>query len=111
MSILHFCMIDQAYLNMPFLIAKTSFNFYSSNNNANVPLTIGNHNSASSHSYQNIANSSSNLSVGSTTSGNNMSSMIGNAVSVIPGTTLINNIFGRVFTSNDNSGVCFYFYF
>lgn len=105
MSILHFCMIDQAYLNMPFIFAKSSFNFYL---NGGTILTNYVNNLTNSHSYQNMTNSTGNLSLGSTNStGNNMSSMVGNAISVIPGTTLINNLFGRVFTSGDNSGVRF----
>lgn len=109
MSILHFCMIDQAYLNMPFMFAKPSFNFYSYSNSGINIATLNNANLTNSHSFQNITNSTGNLSIGSATSaGNNMSSMVGNAISVIPGTTLINNLFGRVFTSGDNSGVSFF---
>jgi hypothetical protein len=33
----------------------------------------------------------------------NMTSMVGSAISVIPGTGLINNLFGRVFTSGDST--------
>jgi len=36
-------------------------------------------------------------------SSSNMTSMVGSAISVIPGTGLINNLFGRVFTSTDSS--------
>jgi hypothetical protein len=32
-----------------------------------------------------------------------MTSMVGSAISVIPGTGLINNLFGRVFTSGDST--------
>uniref|UniRef100_A0A914HFY8 Dopey N-terminal domain-containing protein n=1 Tax=Globodera rostochiensis TaxID=31243 RepID=A0A914HFY8_GLORO len=35
-------------------------------------------------------------------SSSNMTSMVGSAISVIPGTGLINNLFGRVFTSGEN---------
>jgi hypothetical protein len=35
-------------------------------------------------------------------SSSNMTSMVGSAISVIPGTGLINNLFGRVFTSADS---------
>lgn len=107
MSILHFCMIDPSYMSMPLLLGKTSYPYSSCVQNLSnssigaVPLhNLNNQNYVSSNTNLSVASSST-----SNSNANNMSSMVGNAISVIPGTTLINNLFGRVFTSGDHSGV------
>lgn len=123
MSILHFCMIDSACVSMPFLIYKSGGTLNRSGHNSNS--SGGGHSSYSHGSANHL--SLLNYSVGggvmvasapsamaSSTGGgggggSSMSGLMGNAFSVIPGTNAITNLFGKVFTSGDSSGVIFYF--
>lgn len=104
MSILHFCMIDSAAVSMPFLIAKTSNSHHVYTTHHHSALSVIPQNlSFNYNSSNNILGSSSILSGGGGSS-NMVGSMVGSAISVLPGTTAISNLFGKVFTSGDNSG-------
>lgn len=104
MSILHFCMIDSAAVSMPFLIAKTSNSHHIYTTHHHSALSIFSQNSLFNSNNANTAiNNNSTLSNGSSSS-NMVGSMVGSAISVLPGTTAISNLFGKVFMSGDSSG-------
>ncbi|KAL3101676.1 hypothetical protein niasHT_024809 [Heterodera trifolii] len=118
MSIMHFCLLDVRNASMlsPFL-ASTKHSVLSA---LAYPFATPNFNRQSSTSstapmagsMTPLRSSSSALAAsamgagggggGGTFSSSNMTSMVGTAISVIPGTGLINNLFGRVFTSGEN---------
>nr|CAD2168686.1 unnamed protein product [Meloidogyne enterolobii] len=131
MSILHFSMVDSS-TSTPFwppqrlnsIPTTTSSNFSQSqqqliNNLKSMALSSTQKNIGTNPSIQptqNIGGASTatntpSLAAATTTtttttssfSSSNMTSMVGSAISVIPGTGLINNLFGRVFTSTDSS--------
>lgn len=104
MSILHFCMIDSAAVSMPFLIAKTSNNHNTYTTHHHSALSIFSQNLLYNYNNTNATiNNNSSLSSGSSSS-NMVGSMVGSAISVLPGTTAISNLFGKVFMSGDSSG-------
>ncbi|CAK5092589.1 unnamed protein product [Meloidogyne enterolobii] len=130
MSILHFSMVDSS-TSTPFWPPQRLFNnnipTTSNNFSQSQQQLINNLKSmaALSSTQKNIGTGPSSIqptqNIGGTTATNtpslatttttttssfsssNMTSMVGSAISVIPGTGLINNLFGRVFTSTDSS--------
>lgn len=123
-------MIDVATVSMPFPATKTSAAHFYAHGSSDGGVAAGTAGSlAHSSAVANIANlggvnaqppmTASSTAIGSSSGGSlahpapiasgvgggtsNMSSMVGSAISVIPGTTLINNLFGKVFTLGDNS--------
>ncbi|KAI6182036.1 hypothetical protein M3Y97_00337000 [Aphelenchoides bicaudatus] len=94
-TIVHYCLIETTPSAIPFLLMRTSF---VSNSLNSQPAY---HNSYSNSTLQSKHHETSpGISL-------NMSSMVGSALSVIPGTRgaseFVGNLFGKVFTSTDNA--------
>lgn len=100
MSLLHYCMVDSSYATMPYGFARNA------SGRASFTTLAG----YQQPSLQQASNNHMTHSTGSISSGGggggmslNVTSMMGSAISVIPGTGLINNLIGKVFTSGDSS--------
>uniref|UniRef100_A0A1I8BMX9 Dopey_N domain-containing protein n=1 Tax=Meloidogyne hapla TaxID=6305 RepID=A0A1I8BMX9_MELHA len=119
MSILHFSMVDSSTSTLfwpPQRLFGNSFiptsNFPSSQQSINnlkaLALSTQKSNNSNSSSIQTTQNIGGGTTTTTTTfSSSNMTSMVGSAISVIPGTGLINNLFGRSSSNgnrNDNIG-------
>lgn len=94
-TIVHYCLIESTSSAIPFLLMRTSF----ANSSLNAQPTYHSaYNSSTLHSKNNETSPGISL---------NMTSMVGSALSAIPGTRgateFVSSFIGKVFTSADNT--------